>query len=92
VPGFDEKELSIEVSDQTLKVSGERTETTVAAEKRFRFRERPERKFERRFDLPREADTEHIEAVFEKGVLQVHVPRRQTVSPHKVEISKGRAL
>jgi HSP20 family molecular chaperone IbpA len=64
----------------------------VAAETRFRFRERLERRFERRFDLPREADTEHIKAVFEKGVLPVHVPRRQTVSPHKVEISKGRAL
>ncbi len=88
VPGFDEKELSVEVFDNTLKVSGERTETTGGADKTFRLRERLERRFERRLDLPREADTEHITAVFEKGVLQVHVPKRQMASRHKVEISK----
>ena len=89
VPGYDEKELSVEISDRTLKVSGERKETQEAAEKAFRLRERLERKFERRFELPREANTEHVKAVFEKGVLQVRVPKRQAATTErKVEISK----
>ena len=87
VPGFDEKELSIEVSDNTLKVSGERTETTAAGTK-FRLRERLERRFERRVELPPDSDIEHINAVFEKGVLKVHVPKRQTATRHKVAISR----
>jgi HSP20 family protein len=57
VPGYDEKELSIEISDHALKVTGERTATRDEAEKRFRLRERLEHKFERRFQLPPEADT-----------------------------------
>jgi HSP20 family protein len=91
VPGFDEKELSVEVSDRVLKVSGERTETTAAGAN-FRLRERLDRRFERRVDLPRDADTAHVKAVFEKGVLKVHVPKRRRTTPHKVAISKpGRA-
>ena len=87
VPGFDEQELSIEVFDHTLKISGERSETTAAGTK-FRLRERLDRKFERRVDLPRDADTEHIKAVFDMGVLKVQVPKRQTVTRHMVAISK----
>jgi HSP20 family molecular chaperone IbpA len=34
-----------------------------------------EREFERRFELPPEADVEHIRAKFVKGVLEVHAPK-----------------
>jgi HSP20 family protein len=89
VPGYDEKELNIEISDHTLKVTGERTEPKAEAKKDFRVRGRLERKFERRFELPPKADTDHIKAVFEKGVLEVHAPKRRAGKPHKVEISKA---
>src|SRR6476660_7745080 len=52
VPGFAEKELEIEVSDHTLTIKGEQTETKEEMEKAFRLRERLEREFERRFALP----------------------------------------
>ncbi|MGZ4415745.1 MAG: Hsp20/alpha crystallin family protein [Gaiellaceae bacterium] len=55
VPGFEEKELGIEVTDHTLVLKGERTE--AKAEKEFRLRERLEQKFERRFYLPADTDT-----------------------------------
>jgi HSP20 family molecular chaperone IbpA len=58
VPGDDEKEPGIEVPDHTLTVTGERTETEDDKQKAFRRRERLERPFERRFELPAEADTE----------------------------------
>jgi HSP20 family protein len=89
VPGYDENELSIEISDGTLKVTGERTETKEEAKKTFRARGRLKRTFERRFDLPIEADTERITAVFEKGVLELHVPKRKKGETHKVAISKA---
>ena len=92
VPGYEENELSIEISDHTLTVTGERMETRDEMGKEFRLRERLEHKFERRYELPREADTEHVRAVFEKGVLKVRGPKREKVTPRKVEISKpGRA-
>lgn len=86
VPGYDEKELGIEVSDHRLTIRGERKETTEQKEKAFRLHERLEREFERFFRLPAEADTEHIEAKFAKGVLEVHAPKLSVSKPQKIAI------
>jgi HSP20 family protein len=89
VPGYEEKELGIEVSDHTVKVTGVRAESKEKAEKAFRLRERLEHEFERRFELPADADTALVKAAFDKGVLTLHAPRLQAAAPHKVEISKA---
>jgi len=87
VPGFEQKELGIEVTDHTLVVKGERIEANKPeTEKQFRLRERLEQTFERRFHLPLEADTEHVKAKFEKGILEVHTPKLEISKPYKVEI------
>ena len=88
VPGFDEKELAIEVSDHTLSVTGEREEETERKEKTLHLRERLETRFERRFVLPAVADSEHVKAEYAKGVLTVHVPKIAHEKPHKVESAK----
>lgn len=89
VPGFDEKELEIEVSDHTLRVKGERTEETERKDKTLRLRERLEKQFERRFELPAESDGEHVTAEYMKGVLTVRVPKTSHEQPRKVEITKA---
>src|SRR3972149_639485 len=56
VPGFEEKELEIEVADHTLTVKGQRTETKEEKEKAFQLKERLQSPFERRFPLPTGTD------------------------------------
>ena len=89
VPGFEHKELGIEVTDHLLTVTGERKEEKETEEKAFRLHERLEDRFERRFELPREADTEQLHATFEKGVLAVHAPKAALPTAKKIEISKA---
>lgn len=89
VPGYDEEELSVEVSDHTLAVKGDRTRTKEEKAKEFSLHERLERKFERRFVLPQEAETEHLKAVFEKGVLELRTPKAKTIKPRQVAITKA---
>ncbi len=89
VPGFEEKELEIEVSDHQLTVKGERKEAREQKEKAFRLHERLERRFERRFELPVDTDTAHLQAKFVKGVLEVHAPKLVAPKPKKVEIAKA---
>jgi HSP20 family protein len=91
VPGYEQDELGIEVSDHTVIVTGRRTGTMEETEKSFRLRERLEREFERRFELPVDADTSRVEAAFGKGVLTLHAPRLMAAAPHRVEIGKARA-
>jgi HSP20 family protein len=86
VPGFDEKELSLEVIDHTLLVKGEHKVAKEEMEKTFYLHERLEKHFERRFTLPPELDVEHVEAKFGTGVLEVHIPKIERAKPRKIEI------
>jgi HSP20 family protein len=86
VPGFEEKELALEVSDSTLIIKGERTKEREEKEKSFYLHERLEKHFERRFKLPPEADLDHIQATFHTGVLEVHVPKVEEAKARKIEI------
>jgi HSP20 family protein len=86
VPGFDEKELALEVSDHTLVIKGERTREKEEKEKTFYLHERLEKQFERKFTLPIDADVAHVEATFKTGVLEVHVPKIEQATARKIDI------
>jgi HSP20 family protein len=88
VPGFKEPELTIEQSDHTLTIRGDRAETTEKTERAFHLHERLARSFERRFKLPPEADTKRIEGTFHEGVLTVHAPKAPAAKPHRIPIGK----
>ena len=87
VPGFEEKQLSVEVSDHMLTVKGERTEETEEEGKSFRLQERLATQFERRFELPAEADTAAVAADFKTGILTVHAPKAKRAEPRAVSIA-----
>ena len=87
VPGYEEKELGLELSDHTLTVTGKREEIKEETEKTFQIHERLERTFERSFVLPPEIDGEHVTARFEKGVLKVHAPKLEMTKQRKVAIT-----
>jgi len=86
VPGYEEKDIDIEVVDHTLVVKGLQQQTTETDERTFRLRERLERHFERRFALPVEADTDHATAKFAKGVLELRAPKVATAKARKIAI------
>jgi len=86
VPGYEEKELGIEVSDHMLTVRGERKVTKEEQEKSFLLHERLEKLFERRFRLPPEADTEKVTARFEQGVIEIHAPKAVETKPRKIPL------
>ncbi len=88
VPGFDDKDLTVAVVDSTLTVSGTRASAEETQQRQLRLRERLETHFERRFQLPIEADTEHVTAEYGKGVLTLHVPKLAAAKPRSVKILK----
>jgi HSP20 family protein len=87
VPGFEEKQLTVEVGDHTLTVKGERLEKKEEKGKTFRFQERLAKEFERRFELPPEAETGKLAAEFKDGVLTVHAPKAKAATPRKIAIA-----
>lgn len=89
VPGYDEKELQVELTDHTLTIKGERREEKEKKEKDIRLHERLESSFQRSFELPAEVDSPHLKAVYDKGVLTLHLPKAAETKPRKIEISKA---
>ena len=72
VPGYEQDELNVEVSDHTLAISGHREQK---APDELRLNERKTSTFERRFALPANTDIAHLAATYGKGVLTLHIPK-----------------
>jgi HSP20 family protein len=87
VPGFEEKELEVEISDHTLTITGARHEDIEKKDKAFKLRERLDRQFERAFRLPPGVDPELVKASFASGVLKVEAGKTAAAKALKVPIT-----
>jgi molecular chaperone IbpA len=89
VAGFSEKDLSIEVKENILTVSGGRTEESEQPETRYLYRGIANRSFERKFQL---ADyVRVVDARLENGLLHVSLRREipEAMKPRQIEIRSG---
>jgi HSP20 family protein len=73
LPGLDEKDVEILVSDDILTIRGEKK--SRVDDKERRFSERFYGRFERRIPLPYEVEEDRAEASFDNGVLTVTLPK-----------------
>ena len=86
LPGLERDDVNIEVKDGVLTVSGERTaEHEEKADGYYRV-ERAFGGFSRSMTLPEHVDAERIAASFDKGVLEVRIPKPEERKPHRVAI------
>lgn len=75
LPGIDEKNVEVKVSDGVLTIKGEKQQEKEEKKKDYYRRERSFGSFERSFQVPEEVDADKIEASFKKGVLSVTLPK-----------------
>ena len=89
LPGLTEDDVSIEVQDNVLTVSGERKFEHEDRKGGYRRIERSYGSFRRSLTLPEGVDAEAVKAGFDHGVLEIRVPKPEQRKPRKVEISVG---
>ncbi len=80
-PGFDKKDLKIEMVDDTLTIRGEQTEDEQKEETRWNRREFSRTAFERSFVMPHSVKADAIKAEYVNGVLQVTIPKSEEAKP-----------
>ena len=86
LPGMSEQDVNIELEDSTLTVSGERkTEHEESQEGYYRV-ERASGSFQRSLTLPKGVDPEAVTASFDRGVLEVRIPKPEERKPRKISI------
>jgi HSP20 family protein len=86
LPGIEEKDVSLEVDDGVLTISGERSRTVDEKHDRYYRFERRFGQFSRSVTLPQGIDTSRIKAEFNGGVLEVHVPKPEERQPTRIQI------
>jgi len=88
LPGVKKENISIDVKDNILTISGERVVEEKRKDDEFYRVESVYGKFARSFTLPEDVDSDKIEAKAENGVLVVKIPKVQVVdkAPKKIEI------
>lgn len=89
LPGLAKDDVKVELNDNVLTVSGERKAEHEDRGKGYHRVERAYGSFSRTLTLPEGVDPEAIEASFDKGVLEVRVPKPAEKTPHRVEIAVG---
>lgn len=84
-PGLDKNDFKLELNYNTLKISSEKkTENETPEGKFFTRREFSYQSFVRTFTLPQAADSDKIEAVYDKGILSVLIPKKEEAKPKPV--------
>ena len=72
LPGLDEKDVSLEIANGVLSISGEKK--SESEDKARRFSERYYGRFERRISLE-DVDEDKVSAAFKNGILTITVPK-----------------
>jgi len=86
LPGLTAESIDISVVGETLTLGGEREPETLGENDRYHRRERGFGKFKRTVHLPFSVDSAKVEALFDKGILQISLPRAEADKPKKISV------
>jgi HSP20 family protein len=86
VPGVKREDITIDLRDDELAVTGELKETE--REGLFRKRTRRTGHFDYRLTLPRDVDADKVEASMADGVLTVRIPKADTAKSRRIQINE----
>ena len=87
IPGVKPEEINISMEDGVLTITGEKNTEAETEKDGYKRVERTYGSFYRRFTLPDTADADAISAKSNHGVLEIVIPKRETVKPKKISIS-----
>jgi HSP20 family protein len=77
LPGMDQKDVNVEVTQDSVRIAGEKKQEQEEKEKGYYRRESAYGSFERIIDLPATVDEAKAEAQFSKGVLTIKLPKSE---------------
>ncbi len=86
LPGLSKDDVTLEVKDDTLALSG-RLKTLGSDEDTWVRRELPRGDFYRAFQLPAGVDVAKVKAAMREGVLEIRLPKAEKARPQKIAIA-----
>ena len=89
LPGLSQDQISVELDDNVLTVSGQRERKQERKDEGYYRFERRFGTFSRSVALPAGVSESDITASYENGVLEIHVPKPEQYKPKKIQIGGG---
>ena len=86
IPGLSASDVTLEVDDGELKLSGEKKVEAAPEGTRAHRLERRQGQFSRIFALPRDVDSDRIAAAAKDGLLTVARPRREEMKARAITV------
>jgi HSP20 family protein len=87
LPGLDDGDVNIQLEDNVLTISGERTARHENKDEGYYRLERASGGFSRSLTLPEGVDPDRIVAHFDRGVLEIWIPKPEQKKPKTVHIN-----
>lgn len=88
MPGLRPDDIEVDVENNVLTIRGEKREERNAGEAgKYHLAERRYGTFSRSFVLPRDVESESIEAAFDHGVLTVRIPKSERVQRRRIQVA-----
>jgi HSP20 family protein len=87
LPGLSDEDVNIELQDNVLTLSGERKSERDQQREGYYRLERSAGVFSRSLTLPEGVDPGGVKARFDRGVLEIKIPRPEQKKPRQVRIS-----
>jgi HSP20 family protein len=91
VAGLSDADVSCQVINNTLIVSGSRRFRRVSEDARYHASERVYGAFERMFPLPRYVQLDRIRTTFDNGILEIAIPKTDTSNQTEEVVPRSRA-
>jgi HSP20 family protein len=91
LPGMDEKNIEVQLSNGNLTIKGEKKEEKEEKKKDWYLSERRYGSFQRAFRVPDGVNADKIEANFKNGVLTVSLPKSPEAVKNEKKIPIGKA-
>jgi HSP20 family protein len=91
IPGMNKEDINLEVKENHLHVTGERTWKSRGENQNVLRSEKRYGKFSRVFTLPQNVNSEMIESRFENGVLEIYLPKEEKAQARKIAIAEKNA-
>lgn len=86
LPGVKKEDIKVDITGNTLTISGERKTKEEVREKDYYKCESSYGKFQRSFTLPESIDSENLTASCRDGVLEVVIPKATNPETKKIEV------
>ena len=87
LPGLKREDISVQIEDGDLVISGERKSETVSENTEVHRQERFYGKFTRTISLAADVKADQVKAAYKDGILTVSLPKAEEAKPKQIDVS-----